>query len=70
MQTSIVEQPAADPILRRPEVTARTGLPTSSLYGLMARDQFPKPIKLSAKAVGWRSSAVEAWVKSRETAAA
>jgi prophage regulatory protein len=46
-------------ILRRPEVEARTGYPTSTLYTLMAAGKFPRPIKLSARAVGWDERKVE-----------
>lgn len=53
-------------ILRRKEVEARTGLSRSSIYGLMAKDQFPKPVKLTAKAVGWRSDVIDSWLESRE----
>lgn len=55
-------------ILRRHQVEARTGLSRSSIYGLMAKDQFPKPVKLTAKAVGWRSDVIEAWLQAREVA--
>lgn len=55
-------------ILRRHQVEARTGLSRSSIYGLMAKDQFPKPVRLTAKAVGWRSDVIEAWLQAREVA--
>lgn len=57
-------------ILRRKQVEARTGLSRSAIYALMARDQFPKPVKLteSGKAVGWRSDVIEAWLQAREAA--
>jgi prophage regulatory protein len=46
-------------ILRRPEVEARTGYPTSTLYTKIAAGEFPRPIKLSARAVGWDERRVE-----------
>lgn len=52
-------------ILRRKQVEARTGLSRSAIYALMARNEFPRPVRLTAKAVGWRSAAVDAWVQSR-----
>ena len=55
-----------DPILRRHAVEAMTGLTRSSIYDLMARGEFPKPIKLTDKAVGWRESTIENWIQSRE----
>ena len=56
-------------ILRRKQVEARTGLSRSAIYALMAKDHFPKPVKLTAKAVGWRSDVIDAWLESREVAA-
>lgn len=55
-------------ILRRHQVEALTGLSRSAIYALMARGQFPKPVKLTAKAVGWRSDVIEAWLQAREVA--
>lgn len=55
-------------ILRRKQVTERTGLPTSTLYALMSRSEFPRPVRLGAKAVGWRSDHIEAWIASRQQA--
>lgn len=56
-------------LLRRKEVQARTGLPTSSLYALIKKGQFPTGVKLSAKAVAWSSEAVQTWVDSRVASA-
>ncbi len=52
-------------VLRRPEVEARVGLSRSSIYAFMAAGQFPKPIRLGARAVAWRASDIEAWLASR-----
>lgn len=52
-------------ILRRKQVEARTGLSRNAIYALMSRNEFPRPVRLTAKAVGWRSEAVDAWVQSR-----
>lgn len=51
--------------LRRQEVQSTCGLPTSTLYELMAKEQFPKPIKLSARTVAWLESDVIEWQQSR-----
>ncbi|MBD3679745.1 MAG: AlpA family transcriptional regulator [Rhodobacteraceae bacterium] len=56
-----------DRILRRPEVEARTGLSRSTIYLLMSRGDFPKPVRLSSRAVGWPESAIAAWLESRAT---
>jgi prophage regulatory protein len=52
-------------ILRRTDVERLTGLPRSTIYDRMARGEFPKPIKLSAKSVGWLESEVAAWQQAR-----
>jgi prophage regulatory protein len=50
-------------ILRRPEVEARTGYPTSTLYTKIAAGEFPRPIKLSVRAVGWDERLVEEHIR-------
>jgi predicted DNA-binding transcriptional regulator AlpA len=52
-------------ILRRREVQNLTGLPTSSLYQLIANAEFPRPVKLSARRVGWLASEVKSWIARR-----
>jgi prophage regulatory protein len=52
-------------ILRLPSVKARTGLSRSSIYAFVSRGDFPRPILLGARAVGWNSEAVDAWIASR-----
>lgn len=52
-------------ILRRQEVESITGLSRSSIYKAMNAGDFPAPIQLSKRAVGWRQSDVEAWISSR-----
>ncbi len=55
-------------LLRRKQVEAMTGLGRSSLYAAIQRGEFPKPVKISAKAVAWRQSEVAAWIQAREAA--
>lgn len=57
-------------IIRRREVEVRTGLSRSTLYAMMAEGEFPKPIKLGKRAVGWREADIAAWLESRTTGAA
>lgn len=52
-------------ILRRQQVQQRTGLPRSSLQHLIRQGQFPRPISLSARTVGWLSHEIEAWLRDR-----
>lgn len=53
---------------RRPEVEAITGLSRSTLYAQMKDGTFPRPIRLGARAVGWRKSDIEKWLSERESA--
>ena len=55
-------------IVRRPQVQVRTGLPKSSIYALMAKGAFPKPIKIGARAVGWLDSDIDAWIEAQVSA--
>jgi prophage regulatory protein len=57
-------------IERRHQVEARTGLSRSAIYAAMARNDFPRPVRLAAKAVGWRTEEVDAWIDSRQKVAA
>lgn len=52
-------------VLRRADVERATGLPRSTLYELMARGTFPKPIRLGARAVGWLETEIVAWQRAR-----
>ena len=60
----------ADRHLRRPAVEELTGLSRSTIYDLMAKGDFPRPVKLTKKAVAWPESAIVAWLAEREPAAA
>lgn len=50
-------------ILRRSTVQERTALSRSTIYELMSRGEFPAPVQLGPRAVGWRESEIEAWLK-------
>ncbi len=63
---------AAQTILRRTEVEARTGLKRSTIYDKLDPESprydatFPKRVSLGTSAVGWLESEVDAWVASRQ----
>lgn len=57
-------------IWRVEKVCDATGLPRSTVYYLAARGEFPKPVKLSARASGWDSLAVQAWIDEKLEGAA
>ena len=52
-------------ILRLPAVKERTGLSRSSIYSHISHGQFPKPIGLGARAVGWLDADIESWLSER-----
>lgn len=52
-------------ILRRPDVEQRTGLKRAAIYAKMREGNFPKPIKLGERAVGWIEHEVEEWIAAR-----
>ena len=54
--------------LRHAAVSARTGIPRSSIYAWMAAGLFPKQVRLGARAVAWRSSDIDVWIASKATA--
>jgi prophage regulatory protein len=56
-------------LLRLPAVMHVTGLSRSTLYRLIADEQFPRPVRLGPHAVAWRRSDVEAWSEARPVTA-
>ncbi|RZO86146.1 MAG: AlpA family transcriptional regulator [Oceanococcus sp.] len=52
-------------ILRLPEVRARTGLSRSTIYQRMSKGEFPSPVSLGDRAVGWVEQEVEQWIADR-----
>jgi prophage regulatory protein len=55
-------------ILRRREVEERTGLRRSSLYLKVRAGQFPSPVPLGPRAVGWIEAEIEEWIAARVAA--
>ena len=52
-------------IWRLKKVMEQTGLGRSSIYNFIKAGEFPKPIALGDRAVGWLASEVEEWILSR-----
>ena len=55
-------------ILRLPAVKKKTGQSRSTIYEKVKHKEFPAPVKIGERAVGWVEAEVEAWVKDRITA--
>ena len=58
-------------ILRMTELTAILGISRSSIYEKLNPKsryydaEFPRPVRLGAASVGWRSTAIDEWIASR-----
>lgn len=53
-------------ILRLKEVQRMTGLSRSTIYAEIAKENFPKQVKLTGtRSVGWYESVVVEWIESR-----
>ena len=52
-------------VLRMPEVLSRIGLSRSTVWRLIKKEEFPKPIRLGGRAIGWIEDDVESWIQSR-----
>jgi prophage regulatory protein len=53
-----------DPILRTRDVMRLTGQARSTIYDKLSRGEFPKPVKLGQRAIGWYTSDIAKWLES------
>lgn len=52
-------------IIKLPELVERTKISRAAVYAMIARNEFPRPVRLGRRAVGWRVDDVEAWIAAR-----
>lgn len=52
------------PLLRRSSVETETGLSKSEIYRRIKLGTFPAPLKLGVRAVAWKATEIDAWIKS------
>ena len=52
-------------MLRRQQVEQATSLSRSTIYDLIQKGAFPKPVRLGPNRVAWRERDVIAWLESR-----
>jgi prophage regulatory protein len=52
-------------ILRLKDVQRQVGLSRSAIYARLADDDFPRPIQLGPRAVGWLQADIEEWIDGR-----
>lgn len=57
--------PQEDRFMREPEVRRLTGLSRTTRWRMERRGNFPHRRSLSANAVGWLSSEIQAWMAER-----
>lgn len=54
-------------LLRLKAVMKMTGLSRSTIYGMIARGEFPVQIRISTRCVGWNSSEIDTWIEEKIT---
>ena len=52
-------------ILRARDVVGATGLSRSTIYQMIKTNDFPRPIRLGKRAVGWLQSDIISWLDQR-----
>lgn len=52
-------------ILRLPEVKGKVKLSRSSIYLRIIKGEFPPPISLGGRAVGWLEADIEQWLQQK-----
>ena len=55
-------------IYRRAEVDALTGLSDNTRRRMILRGDFPSPIQIAPRVIGWKRSDIRAWLESRPIA--
>ena len=53
---------AIDKLYRRQEVEEMTGLSRSTIYHLMDKGEFLRPVKITGKCVAWPESYIKSWI--------
>lgn len=56
---------STDEVLRLPSVIQKIGLSRSTIYASILEGNFPKPIRLGPRAVGWLKSEIDVWLNER-----
>ena len=52
-------------LLRLPAVLECTGLNRTMVYDLMTAGEFPRPLRIGARAVAWIEEEVDEWIRTR-----
>lgn len=54
-----------DVLIRRKEVERRVGFKRAYIYKMIARGDFPRPVKIGKRAVAWVEATVDDWIRGR-----
>jgi len=54
-------------LIRERDRRAKTGVPRSTWYALMADGAAPKPVQLGLRSVAWIEDELEAWMQALES---
>lgn len=57
-----------DQVMRMKDVVKKIGLCRATIYAMISRGEFPRPIRIGERATGWRESELEAWLANRTSA--
>jgi prophage regulatory protein len=52
-------------IIKLPEVSNRTSLSRSTIYERIKKGEFPRPISLGERSIGFLSEEIDEWIVSR-----
>ena len=55
-------------IIRMSELTKKVGLSRATIYRKLESDDFPRPVSLGKRAVGWKEVDVDDWINERVNA--
>lgn len=55
-------------IIRLPEVMQKTGASKANIYRWIKKNNFPKPLKIGLRSVGWLDQEINGWIESRPRA--
>jgi prophage regulatory protein len=64
--TGLLSYAGCDAFVRIDTVMALVGLSVPTIYRLMSKGDFPRPVKLTTTARGWRLSDLISWMRGRE----
>lgn len=54
-----------DKLIRMKQLQEMVGFKKSTIYKFMQEQRFPKPVQIGKRAVAWRLSDIQSWIKGR-----